>query len=248
MPHFFINQEEIELNKLYIYDKQDINHIKNVLRSRIGAELILTNSDETTYRVVITEINKDKITTNIQEKLPFKRKTKYNIQLAQSILKSQAQDILVQKATELGVNKIKPITSKYTVVKLNTDKDKQQKAQRWQKIAYEACKQCERANIPEVMIPTTLKMFLEQDNNIKIACVEREAQLTLKVALEEIKPKVTIDDKLTIIVGPEGGWSNEEIQLFKDKQIPCVSLGNLILRAETAVIKALSNVIYELEE
>lgn len=249
MPQFYVKQDNVKDDSILITEKSDRKHIVNVLRSRVGDEVILVDDNEFTYRVCICEIASDAIATKVVEKYKSFRKLKTNLVLAQSILKSSAQDFVVQKATELGVKKIIPMQTQYTVVKFKNDKDKAQKVNRWQKIAFESCKQCERSDIPEISDIYDFNSVLESasDYDVVLACVERNAQDTIKNYLREVMPNELVDKNILVIVGPEGGWHDSELNVFKEKDIRLLTLGNLILRAETAVVNALSGVIYEYE-
>lgn len=246
MPQFFVKSENIKEDVILIINPSDIKHIVNVLRLKAGDKLILAAPDDLVYEVQISKIKPDSIETTILEKCESERKLNINIILAQSVLKGPKQDILIQKATELGVRKIIPLTTRNTVVKMASEKDKAQKIQKWQKISCEAAKQCKRIDIPEICPVANLKELLKSDNwGIKIACVEREAKLSIKSFLS--RNKHNSKKNILLIIGPEGGWSDDELKLFNENEIFPVSLGNLILRAETAAITAISDVIYEFE-
>ncbi|MFA6989943.1 MAG: RsmE family RNA methyltransferase [Candidatus Gastranaerophilaceae bacterium] len=249
MPQFFIKSTNINENEAIISEKEDIKHILNVLRYRINDELILVDEDEFAYKVIITDIQKNSITTKVIEKVQSFRKLSLNITLAQSILKASAQDILIQKTTELGVKTIVPIVSRYTVVKFNNKKDMEQKIKRWQKIAFESCKQCERSDIPVVADIISIESLLNivDDYDLAVVCVERNADMSIKEFLKVNKPFVDKNLKILAIVGPEGGWSDEEICMFQGKNLKTLTLGNLIFRAETAALNVLSDIIYEYE-
>lgn len=249
MPQFFIKSSNINEKEAIISEKEDIKHILNVLRYRIKDELILVDENEFTYKVIITAIQKDSIATKVVEKFKSCRKLNLNITLSQSILKASAQDILIQKATELGVKTIVPIVSRYTVVKLDNKKDMEQKIKRWQKIAFESCKQCERLDIPVVADIISLENLLKNidDYDLCVVCVERHAEMSIKEFLKLNKPSVSENFRILVIVGPEGGWSDEEINSFKQKGLKTLTLGNLIFRAETAAVNVLSDIIYEYE-
>ena len=249
MPQFFVKSSNIQENEVIISEKEDIKHILNVLRYKINDELMLVDDNEFVYKVTITAIQKDRITTKVIEKVKSHRKLGLNITLAQSILKASAQDILVQKSTDLGVKYITPVISRYTVVKLDNDKDKEQKIDRWQKIAFESCKQCERVDIPIINKITSFNELLNSinDYDLSIVCVERNAEMSIKEFLRLNKSSMTKNLKILAIVGPEGGWSDEELNKFREKGLKLLTLGNLIFRAETAALKVLSDIIYEYE-
>lgn len=243
MPQFFVSPENINNQNIFITNISDILHIKKILRLNKGDKLILSD-ENVIYEVEITKITNDSLETKILSSFKSNRILKSNITIAQSILKSAKQDIVIQKATELGVNTIVPLITRNTVVKFKDDKEKSQKVSRWQKIAYESSKQCQRPGIPEIHDITSLEELLKQnDYQIKLACVERDAEISLK----EFLVKNNNVSNILIITGPEGGWDDKEFDIFRKNNIALVSLGNLILRAETAVITAISNVVYQYE-
>lgn len=245
MPVFFVSSSNIDNERISVLDTNDIRHITSVLRLKEGDMLTISDDNGYNYQAKIIHINNEKIETKVVEKIKSEKKLKTNIVLAQSILKSAKQDIVLQKASELGVNKIIPFISRYTVVKFDNDKDKSSKVQRWQKICTEAAKQCERAVLPQVDNITIFNQILNLNGfDIKIACVERELAVSLKEALTLYPSALNI----LIILGPEGGWSPEEKKMLQGSDIISVSLGNIILRAETAAIAVISNVIYEYEQ
>ncbi|EKE03335.1 MAG: hypothetical protein ACD_20C00214G0005 [uncultured bacterium] len=248
MPQFFISNENVTENKVLITSRNDINHIANVLRFKKGDKLILTQAESYIYEVEISEIKPDLIETLILDKYEHTRKLTIDITLAQSILKSQKQDIVIQKATELGASTIIPVISRNTVVKLVSERDKEQKIQRWEKIACESAKQCQRSNIPKISRIISINELIELNNfDVKLVCAEKEAQYLIKEFLSQHKENITKNSRILVIIGPEGGWDDKELELFKSKNIATVSLGNLILRAETASITAISDIIYEYE-
>lgn len=245
MPQFFIKSQNINDQIITLDEKSDIKHITDVLRRKEGDEVLFIDENEILYTARILEFSKNILTAQILSSEKSIRSLKTDITLVQSILKSAGQDFAVQKATELGVKTIQPITSKYTVVKIENPKDGAKKVEKWQKISFESCKQCERSKAPEIAGIKHLKEVLDADFDIKIACVERSAKTSLKEFLRTTPcPQGA---KIAVFIGPEGGWSDEEIGLFAKHKIAQVSLGNMILRAETAVITALSGIIYEYE-
>lgn len=244
MPQFFISSHSVNNDQISVCDKENFHHIVKVLRAKIGETLLLVDENQTQYKVVIENINSKSITTKVVETCKSNHKLDLQLHLVQSVLKTDAQNLVVQKATELGVKSIIPIVSDNCTIKPSVVDEKIVK---WQKISNEAVKQCERVDFLEVKPRMTIQEFVvNTDFDIKIACVERSQEHTLKACLQSIKtPK---DKNIAILIGPEGGFSASELALLNEHaQIHKVSLGKLILRAETAVISALSNTIYELE-
>lgn len=245
MPHFFITTKDIKQDVITISDKENVHHIARVMRVRVGETLLLVDENSTQYSVVVENIDSKSIKTKITDVSKSAHSLGLRLILAQCVLKTDAQNLVIQKATELGVKGIFPVISDNCVIKESVA---DAKIQKWQKIANEAVKQCERTDFPVVEKRVTLEKILADTSfDIKIACVERNQSLTLKACLKSLEN--IQDKKIMVIIGPEGGFSAREIALLNDcDDVYKVGLGKLILRAETAVVSALSNVIYELEQ
>ena len=244
MPHFFIDSNNIKNNKIVINDKDNYNHIAKSLRAKIDEKLLLIDENQIQYETVIEEITNKEITVHVKNSYKFNRVLDFKLYLAQSPLRSDAQNIIIEKATELGVEGIYPIyTDNCSINRAIINK----KIDKWQRIMYAASKQCERAYIPKCFETMNLKNLLElKDNNYKIiAFCERYSDYTLHQYCDKFPIKK--DDKIVIIIGPEGGFSQQEFEFFRQNDIPMLTLGNLILKAETAVVVALGNIIYEYE-
>lgn len=241
MPHFFINSNQVINNHIEITDKENYKHIARALRARAGEELLLIDENQIQYETVIVEITNSKILTSIECCYPSKRFLDFDLYLAQSPLRSDSQSLLIEKATELGVTGIFPIlTDNCALNKSVIDK----KISKWQKVMYEASKQCERAIVPTCFELSSIDNVLAKNkfNKIIVFC-ERLAERTIRESFN-LKP-VCKNDKVLVIIGPEGGFSQREFDYFREKNLEMLTLGNLILKAETAVIVALGNVIYE---
>ena len=244
MPQFPIKTKDISEKKITITDKNLIKHIVNVLRLKVNSELLLLDENEISYNTVITETTKEKIVAEILSSEKSKRKLNFQLDLAQCVLKSGAMEVVVQKITELGIKNLYAIPSFRSVPKYSS-KDASSKIEKWLKICDESCKQCERADKPSVFFLEKFENLLTLSKNydIVIACVERSSEKTLKDVLRAEK----IPGKILVIIGPEGGFETKEIEFFKENNFECVSISNLIYRAETAAISALAGVIYEYE-
>lgn len=244
MPHFLINSNKVKNSAITIDDSENYSHIAVSLRAKPGESLLLIDENEVQYETVIENISKKEIHVKILKKYNSIRKTNFKITLAQCILKQDAQNLTIQKATELGVHKIIPVISDNVTVKKEIIS---QKLEKWQKIAKEAFKQCERANIPKVENPISLQeLLLSKDFDEIIIFAEKEADFTLKEYLSQ--NKTGQNNKILAVIGPEGGFSDSEFDFFKQNRLAKVSLSNLILKAETASICAISNLIYGLEK
>lgn len=241
MPHFFINSNQINNNIVEISDKENYQHIARSLRSRLGEKLLLLDENQIQYETVITEITTSKIFASIDKSYPSKRYLDFELYLAQSPLRSDAQNLVIEKATELGIAGIYPImTDNCALARSVIEK----KIPKWQKIMYESSKQCERANIPQCFTCTDIETLLTNTKFDKIIVFcERIADKTIRESLKQTPIKS--QDKILVIIGPEGGFSQKEFDYFKSNNLEMLTLGNLILRAETAVTVGLGNIIYE---
>ena len=244
MPHFFISTTDVKDNIIRISDKENFHHIVRVLRVKIGETLLLVDENQTLYETVVQEIEPKAVTTKVVQVSKSNHLLNLQLYLVQSVLKTDAQNLVIQKATELGVKGIVPVVSDNSTIKSSVV---DAKIDKWQKIANEAVKQCERVDFPTVLNRMSVAEFIATDDfDIKIACVERCQERTLKACLRSLD--YTSDTRIALLIGPEGGFSAKELSMLEHAEsIHKVSLGRLILRAETAVITALSNIIYELD-
>ena len=237
MPRFFVKTEQI--NQPYIYIKnEDVNHIKNVLRKKVEDKIEVCNQETgDTYLCEIEQLDDNEILTKIIEKLN-ETETNIKIDIYQGLPKAEKMELIIQKSVELGVNSIIPISLKRCVVKLE-GKDQNKKIERWQKIAESAAKQCGRNIIPKIGNIIKIKQFEELSKNYDslIVAYENEKEYTLKQEIQKIK----------VVIGPEGGRAEEEIETLKNYGANIVTLGKRILRTETVALNILSILMYELE-
>jgi 16S rRNA (uracil1498-N3)-methyltransferase len=241
MPHFFINSNQVIDNIVEISDKENYTHIARSLRAKAGENLLLIDEKQIQYETTIKDITNSKIITQINKSYPSKRFLDFELYLAQSPLRSEAQSLVIEKATELGVTGVYPVsTDNCTLNKSVIEK----KIPKWQKIMYESSKQCERAIVPKCFNLTTVEELLKKENFDKvIVFCERIAIKTIRESIKEIPIKK--GNKVLVIIGPEGGFSQQEFDYFQKNKCEMLTLGNLILRAETAVTVGLGNIIYE---
>lgn len=211
-----------------------VEHLTRVLRYKPGQELILI--DKQAYRA---EYLDDSLRVRLLEQVTLPVTKTPEIILAAVILKEQKWDWLLQKATELGVTEIQPLMSQHSVVEIPTKKVESKHA-RWQEIVRSAAQQSEQDQLPEVLEPLDLKAWLKQPiEGLKILLLERGERQTLKQALQ------TKQEPMILLVGPEGGWHSTEVDQLQAAGFIPVSLGDKILRSETAAIAAISMVLYE---
>ena len=236
MPHFFVNSNNKCENHITISDAENYRHIARSLRARCGEKLLLIDENQIQYETTITQIDSKEIICEIKKSYPSKRDLEFDLYLAQSPLRSDAQLTVMEKATELGVRGVYPVFTDNCALKVN-------KQEKWQKVMVEASKQCERAKIPSCFSPITFDLLLGKQFDRVIVFAERSTEISLKQLLKQNPTQK--GDKILVIIGPEGGFSEKEFDYFKSKNLPLVSLGDLILKSETAVITALGDIVYE---
>ncbi len=240
MPHFFIKNENVNNDTVIINDKENYRHIARALRARVGESLLLIDENQMQYETVITQITNTEIICEVKKAYPSKRDLEFDLYLAQSPLRSDSQLSIMEKATELGVRGVYPVLTDNCAVKKDVAESKVEK---WQKVMYEASKQCERAKIPTCYPVTSLENVFKEIFDEIIVFGERSTEQSLKQYLG--KNPIKKGEKILVVIGPEGGFSQREFDLFKEKNLPIVSLGDLMLKAETAVTVALGDIIYE---
>lgn len=242
MPQFLINSSNINENKVVISDKDTFNHIAKSLRIKCGESLLLIDENQIQYETQVETITNKEITVKIEKSYKSNRKLEFSLFLAQSPLRSDAQNLVIEKATELGADGVYPIKTDNCALATSVI---EKKIPKWQKIMFEAFKQCERAYIPICFDLTNLENIVELKNKGYkiIAFCERLATTTLHEYCKTSPIKK--GEKVIVIIGPEGGFSQREFKLFEDNEIPMLTLGELILKADTAVTVALGNIIYE---
>lgn len=244
MHRFFVDKDNITDEYITITG-ENVNHIKNVLRLKVGDEIFLCDGERNDYLVKIEAIAKDKVTGLIIDKMKSKSESDVEVILYQGMPKGSKMELIIQKATELGVSKIVPMISDRVVVKFKDYKKTSKKVDRWNKIALEASKQCNRGIVPKVTSPVKFKdvlIELKDKKNI-IVPYENEENISIKSVLKNISK-----DSVNIVIGPEGGFEESEIENFKSINAKIVSLGSRILRTETAGIVTVALALYELED
>lgn len=244
MHRFFIDIDNIKKGGIIITG-ENVNHISKVLRLKEKDKIILCDGEGTDYIVSIDSMDKYAVRTTILYKETSTGESYLDVVVYQGIPKSSKMDFIIQKCTELGVNRIVPVINTRTVVKLATKKEEQKKVERWQKIATEAAKQSGRGKIPVIDMPMTFENALNEavSRDLILMPYELEKNNTLKEVIKGKNP-----NSIAIFIGPEGGFENNEVQLALSKNVVTVTLGNRILRTETAGFVILSCVMYEFNQ
>lgn len=236
MFNFFIDSENIK-NGCVLITGSDFNHIKNVLRMQIN-DTFLVSSNGASHLCTITGFENEVVTAQIIEENYQDTSLPVSICLFQGLPKSDKMELIIQKAVELGADKIIPVEMNRCVVKLD-DKKKKSKQVRWQAIAESAAKQSKRNIIPEVCDVLTYKQAMEKAKELDLFIIPYESKRGMqdtKEALSRMKSGMSVG----ILIGPEGGFEESEIDSATEAGGKTVSLGKRILRTETAAITAVS--------
>lgn len=237
MQRYFTNEKN---NNKFILKADDLFHIKTVMRM-VDGDLIEVVYQSKVYICHLEDVNNN-IKIMIVEELDEVIKNDLEIVLAIPLVKEQKMDLILQKSTELGVNKIIPFLAERSIIKLNNDKE-QNKINRWQKICKEASEQSKRVDIPIVTGIKSLKDLVNFDGQ-KLVCSTKKDVNNIKMFLQ----KHAFCDKLLLVIGPEGGLSEKEETYLVEHNFCQVTLGNRIMRVETVPLFLLSIINYEFME
>jgi 16S rRNA (uracil1498-N3)-methyltransferase len=231
MPRFPVKQESIK-NHIAIITGSDYKHITKVLRLRPGDEITLFNEDGIEYTGRIEEIGTKDLKVIVLSSRRVKTESNLNITLIQGIPKGDKMDLIVEKATELGVKTIIPTITERTQIR-NTEKLK-----RWQRIAIESSKQCRRTTPPIILEPKGFNeaINISHQSELKLIFYEKNDDYLTNI----INNLTQLPVNITICIGSEGGFSEREVAIAKEKGFTPVGLGPRILRTETASIVAVS--------
>lgn len=244
MHKFFVDEDNI-IEDVVIIEGNDVKHIYKVLRLKEGTKVNINNCKGQEFLGVIDKIDKSKVQVKILEKLDVNNESPIEVYLYQGLPKSTKMDLIVQKCTELGIKEITPVITNRVLSSLGEIKRENKKVDRWNKIAFEACKQSKRTRIPKVndiIKFDTLKDKLE-DMDLIVVPYENAENYGIKQMMKNLDSQVK---KVGIIIGPEGGFEEEEVISLKDIGSHIITLGPRILRTETAGFTCLTLIMYEL--
>lgn len=245
MPRFFIRQNQIEEEngiKTVRITGDDAHHISRALRMAAGEEIEVVDMQKNLYTCELNGFFDGYVTARVLNEGQADTEPPHFIRLYQALAKGDKMETIIQKSIECGACEIVPFSSERCVVKLDK-KDEGKKIDRWQKIAEGAAKQSGRGIIPQVKNVLSFKELLISLSGTVLFCYEGEDTLTIKEALRKTK----ISGDVSVIIGSEGGFSQKEAELLREKGAISVGLGKRILRCETAPTFALSCISYELE-
>lgn len=247
MYRFFVEPYQITEKQIFV-EGGDYNHIKNVLRMKIGEEVsVAVSGEDREYRCGIERFEEDKAVLTIRFIKENDVELPCRITLLQCLPKADKMELIIQKTVELGVTDIIPVASKRAVVKLD-EKKATSKVARWNGVSEAAAKQAKRGVIPKVNMPLGFKEALDycRDSDVKIIPYELSANEGMEET-RKIFSNINPGQSVTVIIGPEGGFDESEVEMAKEAGFVPVTLGRRILRTETAGITVLSWLVYLLE-
>ncbi|MGA9698684.1 MAG: 16S rRNA (uracil(1498)-N(3))-methyltransferase [Acinetobacter sp.] len=236
MPRFYI-ETDLAVNMNVELTETVFHHWVKVLRAQVGEKATLFNGQGGEYDVTLVEVSKKSANVSVDTFNPDDRTPAFTALLGQVMSKGDRMDYAIQKATELGVSKIQLLTSERCEMRLKYDRD-QKKIDHWQGIAIAACEQCGMNKVPEVLAPLSLQDWLASElPTTKLVLAPNKDQVDV---LADATPDIAL------LIGPEGGLSEAEIQLSNNTGFINWCIGNRVLRTETAPIVALSILNYKL--
>lgn len=245
MYNFFVEPSQIQGNDIVITGS-NVNHIRNVLRMKIGEELSVSNGiDEKEYRCAIEAFREDSILCKLRFVKEDGMELPSKIYLFQGLPKADKMELIIQKAVELGVYEVIPVAAKRAVVKLDEKKAKN-KITRWQGISEAAAKQSKRRVIPEIKDVMTMKEAVQYAAGLDVKLIPyelAEGMTKTRQLISSIQPGQSV----AVFIGPEGGFEESEIEMAMEAGIQPMTLGKRILRTETAGLTVLGWMMYQLE-
>ena len=242
MYRFFVEESQIYNGTVHITGS-DVNHIKNVLRMRPGEKILVSTEKE--YHCAVSDFPEGEVLAAVEEVTAADRELPSGIVLFQGLPKGDKMELIIQKAVELGATEIVPVEMKRCVVKLDRKKA-EKKAERWQTIALGAAKQSKRMQIPTVHMPVTFQQALAMmaESDVRLMPYENaEGMEGTRRILESIEP----GESIAVLIGPEGGIDEAEVEMAMKAKVEPITLGKRILRTETAGMTVLSILVYLLE-
>ena len=252
MPKLFTEEIIPAEQEFCTLTQEHFHYLSHVLRIKKGERVVLGDAVGMDHTGIVVEIRSDRIDVQWVSHAKNKAEPPYDAVLYQGLLKGEKMDWVIQKSVELGVSRVVPLSSERVITRMD-ERDCRKKIVRWEKIAFEAARQSGRGIVPQIDPPhsfTEAVMNLQKTDSYSFLLWEEERERTIHDFLE----RRTVDRSphktkpvVSFLVGPEGGFSEEEITLAKECDIETITLGHRILRAETAGLAVLSVLSYRFE-
>ena len=247
MPRFFVDPDAVSSEEITVTES-DYNHIRNVLRMRVGDTLTVCDGQGTDYVCEVAEFDASRCRLRILSREDSAVELSLAITLYQGLPKKDKMELIVQKAVELGAVRIVPVLCKRTVVKIEDKKREERKTERLNAISESAAKQSGRGIVPEVSEPMTFKEAVKDaGEHCKTLLLPYENALGMKETKEALAAAVS-SGSVAVFIGPEGGFEREEVAFAQEAGARIISLGRRILRTETAGLTVLSALMLASEE
>ena len=237
--HRFYHSNPLDLNQIIILDEFASHHALRVMRVKVDDFLILFNGDGFEYRGRVSDINKKTINVEILSKEKNNSESPININLFQSISSNEKMDMVIQKATELGVSSIQPIFTSRSTIKLSLDRTKK-RVIHWKQVSISACEQSGRSKIPSIKSPIEFDQISEgiKTNSLNLLLNPDNLEESSNLPNE-------YSGDINIFIGPEGGFSQDEVLLLIKQNCINIQLGPRILRTETAPLAIIAILQYK---
>lgn len=237
---FFVTEDRIA-GTLVRLEPGDAIHVSRVLRMRPGEQITVCSTDGRAYTCRLAQVDKREVTAEILSSQPYDNEPSAFVTVYAGLSKGDRMDYLIQKCVECGASRVVPFVSRHCVVRPEPG-DLAKKRQRYQRIALEASKQCQRSRVVQVGEIVLLEEALSQAGqaDCPLFLYEKERQRGLSVVLREAE-----GSRYSVVAGPEGGFSPEEAAMAQELGLHCVSIGPRILRCETAPVAALCAIMYQ---
>ena len=237
--HRFYHSNPLDLNQIIILDEFSSHHALRVMRVKVDDFLVLFNGDGFEYRGRVSDINKKTINVEILSKEKNNSESPININLFQSISSNEKMDMVIQKATELGVSSIQPIFTSRSTIKLSLDRTKK-RVIHWKQVSISACEQSGRSKIPTIKSPIGFDQISEgiKTNSLNLLLHPDNLEESSNLPNE-------YSGDINIFIGPEGGFSQDEVLLLKKQNCINIQLGPRILRTETAPLAIIAILQYK---
>ena len=225
---------------------EEAHHCRDVMRCTVGEQITIFDGCGRQANAEITNLAKKEVSMRLLD-VTKTRPLPAQITLGQAIPKGKNMDLIIQKATELGATRIVPLLSTNTVVRLN-DKEKIRKQQKWQRVAIEACKQCGQNWLPQIGLPVSPAEFVQNstDEMKIVAAIDPQSRPLKEIMHRWDQQEQTRPSCASLLIGPEGDLTTEEVETALASEFQPLSLGPIILRSETAAIYTVSVIVYEL--
>ncbi|MCK4292640.1 MAG: 16S rRNA (uracil(1498)-N(3))-methyltransferase [Planctomycetes bacterium] len=245
MNRFFISKSYFQGEQV-VLGRRQAHQIRNVLRMTTGGHIIVLDNTGYEYDVVLTEVRKDSVLGQIEQKRPAAGEPQLRLTLYQSLLARDKFELLLQKCTEIGIARFVPIVTQRSLVR-DVDAVTPNKLTRWRRIITEAAEQSARGRIPELDQPVRFKQVVMglAEFDLCLIASPQEQKMTLREALHQSRKKKP--QTIALLIGPEGGFAEQEVRLARDSGAIPVSLGPRILRTETAAIVTTALILHELD-